>query len=301
MRKSLSLALTLILVAALILPTFADGWYCPNCGRYNDSNFCPKDGTGKPSDLESNAKGGGPEYAAAENNMKSNLFSDTFFSFGIYADEFSSITFQSTLNGAPANAWDVSQEGDGAVQAWVKKEGNLYDLTIGANGKIKAPKDCSGLFAFCENVTSIRFNGCLDTSQVENMAGMFKCCYALQELDLSSFDTRNVKAMNSMFYRCEALTKLDVSSFDTSNVTEMGEMFAGCRKLQSLDLRSFDTSSVTYAALMFICCEELRTIKMDVFDMSSMTYWDALFSGCEKLDASNIRFIRNEFMDHDPW
>lgn len=55
MRKVFSLALTLILVAALILPAFADGWYCPSCGRYNNNNFCPKDGTQKPTDWGTNA------------------------------------------------------------------------------------------------------------------------------------------------------------------------------------------------------------------------------------------------------
>lgn len=55
MRKILSLAFTLIFMAALVLPAFADGWYCPSCGRYNDSNFCPKDGTKKPADLGTNA------------------------------------------------------------------------------------------------------------------------------------------------------------------------------------------------------------------------------------------------------
>ena len=59
MRKILSLALTLILAAALILPAFADGWYCPDCGWYNDSNFCPKDGTKKPADLGTNASQSG--------------------------------------------------------------------------------------------------------------------------------------------------------------------------------------------------------------------------------------------------
>jgi len=45
-----------ILMAVLILVTStwaaADGrWYCPNCGRLNDDNFCPKDGTPRPSDM----------------------------------------------------------------------------------------------------------------------------------------------------------------------------------------------------------------------------------------------------------
>ena len=59
MRKILSLAFTLIFMAALVLPAFADGWYCPSCGRYNDSNFCPKDGTKKPADLGTSASHSG--------------------------------------------------------------------------------------------------------------------------------------------------------------------------------------------------------------------------------------------------
>lgn len=58
MRKILSLAFTLILVAALTLPALADGWYCPSCGRYNDNNFCPKDGTRKPADLDKSSSTG---------------------------------------------------------------------------------------------------------------------------------------------------------------------------------------------------------------------------------------------------
>ena len=51
MRKIRSLVVTLLLAASFLLPAFADGWYCPSCGRYNDNNFCPKDGTKKPADL----------------------------------------------------------------------------------------------------------------------------------------------------------------------------------------------------------------------------------------------------------
>ena len=58
MRKIFSLVVILLLAASFVLPTFADGWYCPNCGRYNDSNFCPKDGTKKPTDLDTSSSQG---------------------------------------------------------------------------------------------------------------------------------------------------------------------------------------------------------------------------------------------------
>lgn len=63
MKKLVSLALVLILAAIMLLPAYADGWYCPSCGRYNDSNFCPKDGTKKPSDLNTSASKSKPKYS----------------------------------------------------------------------------------------------------------------------------------------------------------------------------------------------------------------------------------------------
>lgn len=94
MRKLFSLVLTLILVAALILPALADGWYCPNCGRYNGSNFCPKDGIRKPSDLDSTSVGSVSKYAAAE------------------AWDRSGKTAETVLRVANCNAWITLREQD---------------------------------------------------------------------------------------------------------------------------------------------------------------------------------------------
>ena len=48
----------LLLVLALLLPCLgmADTlWYCPKCGRPNNDNFCPTDGTARPATGASNA------------------------------------------------------------------------------------------------------------------------------------------------------------------------------------------------------------------------------------------------------
>ena len=59
LRGMIAAVLALVCFASPLLAAsaFADGWYCPNCGRYNDSNFCPKDGIRKPSDLDSTPVG----------------------------------------------------------------------------------------------------------------------------------------------------------------------------------------------------------------------------------------------------
>ena len=143
-------------------------------------------------------------------------------------EEIGSVRFLTTLADAPADAWDVSQAGDGSVLAWVVPGGGLYDLHIGAEGAILAPENCQGLFAGYANVRSIEFGTEFRTDQVQTMKEMFDGCSSLTELELSSFDTSNVTDMYRMFDGCSSLTDLDLSSFNTSSVTDMLFMFYDC-------------------------------------------------------------------------
>ena len=163
------------------------------------------------------------------------------------------ITFLDTLNDKMANeeAWDVSQEQDGTVMAWIKPvdreemdfEG--YDLYIAAEGGIVASSG-EALFAGYENVTEIKFNNCFHTDGVTNMGYMFYDCNSLEQIDLSSFDTGSVTNMNSMFYGCSSLEGLVFGgSFDTSQVTDMSAMFYDCSNLKELDLGGFELSQET--------------------------------------------------------
>ncbi len=54
MKKICSLLLALLL-CLLSVPALADTWYCPSCGRLNNANFCPVDGTAKPRDMGSSS------------------------------------------------------------------------------------------------------------------------------------------------------------------------------------------------------------------------------------------------------
>lgn len=177
----------------------------------------------------------------------------------------SSYTFRSTLSGAPADAWDVSRDQDGSVLAWLERDGKDKHMIIAADGIIKAPQNCHGMFHNQSGTTSIRFNGCLDTSEVTDMGGMFGLCRSLTELDLTGFDTGCVTDMSGMFMYCESIETLDLGSFDTSRVTDMSEMFSGCYAL---------TSIIT-----------------DGFDMSSVVDRDYMFSGCNKLDEDSVPVI----------
>lgn len=73
-------------------------------------------------------------------------------------------------------------------------------------------------------VTSIKFNNCVNTSNVTSMSNMFRSLSALKELDLSCFDTSNVTDMFMMFAYSSKLEMLNLSSFNVDKVTDFTNM-----------------------------------------------------------------------------
>jgi len=88
------------------------------------------------------------------------------------------------------------------------------------------------------------------------MDSMFKNCYLLESLDLSSFDTQLNENMNEMFRDCSNLKSLDLKNFDTSKITNMDHLFDGCSSLEYLDLQNFNITSTTTVNDMFKDCRE---------------------------------------------
>ena len=151
-------------------------------------------------------------------------------------EQIASVTFLDTLADMPEDAWDVSEAGNRSVMAWVKPNGGLYDLYIGAEGGMQAGKSCKEMFAWYVNAKHIRFGHVLHTSNVQNMSCMFWNCNTLTDMDLSSFDTSNLKDMSYMFFNCSALTELNLTGFP---IHEMDEVYArgwsrGCTSLREV-------------------------------------------------------------------
>ena len=133
-------------------------------------------------------------------------------------------------------------------------------------------------FSGMEKLTTIEGLEYLNTSQVENMEGLFSSCSKLTYLDLRTFDTSKVKDMSTMFIKCLRLEGVDLSSFNTSNVTDMQDMFRNCCELKSLDLRSFNTQNVTKFSRMFFFCPLLRELDLSSFDTRSATDMEQMFA-----------------------
>lgn len=168
---------------------------------------------------------------------------------------------------------------------------------------VQANKGCYCLFYNFNACTEIDIVN-LDTSNVENMYGMFQGCSRLKNLNISNFDTSKVKTMQNMFYDCSGLTTLDVSGFETNNVVNMSCMFYNCSSLESIDIKNFDVSNVTTFSSMFYNCSMLGVGSNNCVDLSkwntvNMGSCSLMFYGCKNvhtIDLSNwsLAFTTNQ-------
>ena len=134
----------------------------------------------------------------------------------------------------PEGAYDLN-EGDNTPE-WISKNSYVKKVVFDASFAYTRPTSFFSWFRGCENLTTIEGIEYLNTENVENMSSMFRDCYALESLDLSSFITAKVTSMSHMFYICKALTTIYASDkFVTDQVTYGNNMFYGCEKLNGYD------------------------------------------------------------------
>ena len=134
----------------------------------------------------------------------------------------------------PEGAYDLN-EGNNTPE-WISKNSYVKKVVFDASFANARPTSCFSWFRGCENLTTIEGIEYLNTENVENMSSMFRDCYALESLDLSSFITAKVTSMSHMFYICKALTTIYASDkFVTDQVTYGNNMFYGCEKLNGYD------------------------------------------------------------------
>ena len=134
----------------------------------------------------------------------------------------------------PEGAYDLNEGGNSPE--WISKNSYVKKVVFDASFANARPTSCFSWFRGCENLTTIEGIEYLNTENVENMSFMFRDCYALESLDLSSFNTAKVTSMSRMFYICKALTTIYASDkFVTNKVTNGNDMFYGCEKLNGYD------------------------------------------------------------------
>ena len=146
-------------------------------------------------------------------------------------------------------------------------------------------ENMEGMFNECNKLKEIKGIDNFNTSNVTNMSGMFQECNELEHINLSNFDTSNVENMKGMFTACQKLKEIQgINSFNTSKVIDMKGMFIGCKEIEYLDLSNIDTSNVQNMDNMFGFCFKLKEIKgIENFNLSNVTSADEIFEECNAL------------------
>ena len=187
-------------------------------------------------------------------------------------------------------AWGIEttiRQNDQGTPEWLSSEvvskEEITQIIIDESFRNVVPKTTASWFEGLSAVTEIRGLDNLNTSEVDDMSGMFAGCSALRTLDVSRFDTSQVTDMSGMFRGCKSLAELDLYFFDTAKVRDISEMFSGCSSLTTLDLSSFDTSKVMNMGGMFCGCWLLTTLDLSSFDTFQVTDMSNMFRGCSSL------------------
>lgn len=207
----------------------------------------------------------------------------------IKRQDISRISFFGSLAHKPSDSWDVSADKDKSIAAWVKPDGDKYELYVSAEGRIRANANSYGLFQGYSSLEEICFNHCFYTSGVTNMAFLFGGCRALRRLDVRDFDTSQVTDMSGMFEGCASLPALDISGFDTIRVANMSCMFDGCASLSKLDARNLETVQVVNMSCMFNGCSSLLKLDVRDFDTAQVTDMSCMFNGCGSLLKLDVK------------
>ena len=135
--------------------------------------------------------------------------------------------------------------------------------------------DMEGFFGNCPNLISLDLSN-FDASNVSTMRIIFNKCKRLKEIKgLDKLNTSNINDMEGMFQDCAELESLDLSNVDTSNVTNMAFLFNNCNNLKEIKgLNNFITNKVTDIQSMFQSCFKLEYIDLSNFDTSNVTIMD---------------------------
>ncbi|EUJ39357.1 BspA family leucine-rich repeat surface protein [Brochothrix campestris] len=145
------------------------------------------------------------------------------------------------------------------------------------------------------DVKKITFNGPLtyDKTSILNrlLTGFFKDLQDVTTINgLQYFDMSNVTAMNEMFKNCYHLKKLDLSSWDTQNVSFFNDMFNGCLELADLQIANFDISLGSQFQNMFNHCDLLTDLDISNWKgvFPKTIFVDKMFSSLKNLNSISL-------------
>lgn len=248
----------------------------------------------------------------AEENGRNAVFGSAYT-----RDQISRVAFETTLSGVTADAWDVSESGDGSVMAYVVPDGELYQLHIAGEGGVQVVYGTM-MFTGYRNMTEIDLSGA-DFSQAEDLSSFLSQCESLTSVDMHGLSMPKLTGALSMFQECLAMEKLDVSGWDVPRLRDAGWMFNCTPKLTELNLENWNAPMLKDMRSMFAEAgayridlsswqpfsplnmenafwhmENLTDVNISTADVSKVTDMSGLFSRNEKLKTVELGEFNTE-------
>ena len=118
---------------------------------------------------------------------------------------------------------------------------------IGFDKEIYFPEYSANLFQRIPNLE--HFDGHnVNTSLVKNIAGLFSYNFNLKKImNISDWNTSNIENMEGLFFENKQLERLDLSNWNVSKVKKITFMFAGTDNIKEINVLNWDTSNIDFS------------------------------------------------------
>lgn len=166
------------------------------------------------------------------------------------------------LNGKKGYFTNVSSDMywgyDGSTKTLYLGSGNTTDTPNAFDSKIEYSEDLIPWAEFRNDVEKVQV---LDIIAPINTTNWFYMMGQLADVNLSLMDTTKTKSMAGMFKRCGALWQLDIVNFRSDSLEDVSGMFWYCRQIRKIIVDyDFDLSKIygTAGANTFLRCDFLK-------------------------------------------
>lgn len=137
--------------------------------------------------------------------------------------------------------------------------------------------DMSNMFAGCYNLIGPQNVNNWNTSNVTNMAGVFKDANSFNQ-PLDNWNVSNVTNMGAIFYNCTSFNQ-PLDNWNVSNVTNLIYMFQGCTSFNQ-PIGNWNVSNVTSMGAMFRDATSFNQ-PLDTWNTSNVASMVRMFQGCK--------------------
>ena len=118
---------------------------------------------------------------------------------------------------------------------------------IGFDKDIYFPEYSANLFQRIPNLEYFDGHN-INTSLVKNIAGLFSYNFNLKKImNISDWNTSNVENMEGLFFENKQLERLDLSNWNVLKVKKITFMFAGTDNIKEINVLNWDTSNIDFS------------------------------------------------------